>query len=32
MRALVLEQTEGRTTAEVREISPSQLPKFREKG
>lgn len=26
MRALVLEQTEGRTTAEVREISPSQLP------
>ncbi|WP_145560900.1 MDR family oxidoreductase [Yersinia bercovieri] len=26
MRALVLEQTDGRTTAEVREISPSQLP------
>lgn len=26
MRALVLEQTEGRTIAEVREISPSLLP------
>lgn len=26
MRALVLEQIEGRTTADVRQISPSQLP------
>ncbi|CRY56318.1 zinc-binding dehydrogenase [Yersinia intermedia] len=26
MRALVLDQIDGRTTAEVREISPSQLP------
>lgn len=26
MRALILEQIEGRTTAEVRQISASQLP------